>query len=119
MITLSYEQYSITLRNPDFSNTEDLEISRINRKSRGGDLLMFRDPIWPVTQNLNYKFSFLKQSDLNNLLHFMDLTLGQTVTLVDYEGRTWTGIIITPGSEVSQPERQDFAAQFQFQGILS
>lgn len=120
MITLSFSGVkSVTLRNPDFNNQQNIEISRINRKTTGGDLIIFRNPVWPTTEVLDYKFSFLSQIDVNNLLEFIYQTLGQIVTLVDYEGVIWTGIIITPAAEITQPGRDNHAAHFQFQGTPS
>ena len=115
MITLTKGTLSIQLRSPEFGNTDALEIRRINRKTRGGDILVFRDPQWPKTRTFQLKFQFLKEDDLSRLLNFMHVTLGQIVTFVDHEGRSWNGIIITPTDEVSVPGRNNFAAQFSFQ----
>ncbi len=115
MITLTKGSLSIQLRNPEFGNTEAIEIRRINRKSRGGDLFVFRDPIWPKSRTFQVKFSFLKEDDISRLLDFVHQTTGQVVTYTDYEGQVWNGIIITPGDEVSQPGTNNYAAQFTLQ----
>lgn len=115
MITLQYLTKIIRLRNPDFANREQIDLARINRKTRGGDAKVFRDSIWPKTKTLDYKFSFLNQDDLNNLLSFMNYSLGQIIHLIDYEGREWDGIITTPSADVSQPGRKNWTGQFQFQ----
>ncbi len=119
MITLTYGVVSVTLRNPDFGNTESLDIRRINRKTRGGDLVCFRDPAWPKADTIEYKFSYLKEDDLGKLRSFMKLTLGLDVTLLDYEGRTWVGVITDVGGNFSQEGRQDFVAGFKFEGTIS
>lgn len=115
MITLSQGSLSVQLRNPDFGNGDSLEIRRISRKTRGGDLRVFRDPSWPKNRNFKVTFSFLKQDDLTRLLDFVQRTVGQIVTYTDHEGREWEGIILTPSDEVSQPGINNFAAQFTFQ----
>lgn len=115
MITLAQGALSIQLRNPDFGNSDTIEIRRINRKTRGLELVVFRDPSWPKTRTFKVNFTFLKQDDLLRLLDFIHRTLGQIVTYTDYNGRVWNGIIITPGDEVSQPGTDNFAAQFTFQ----
>lgn len=116
MLSLHYLSNAVTLRDPDFGNIDRLEESRINRKTRNGDLEIFRDPNWPTNEIQDYKFSFLSQNQITALLNFFDITLGQTITLIDHENFTWEGIILTPSNEVSQPERQGFTASFQFQG---
>lgn len=116
--TLQYLNQTVVLRDPDFGNVDRLEQSRINRQTRGGDLEIFRDPNWPTDEIQDYKFSFLTQVQINQLLAFFDFSLGQIITLIDHENFTWSGVIITPNGEVSQPARQGFSAQFQFQGSV-
>lgn len=115
MVTLTKGSLSISLRNPELGNTESLDIRRINRKTRGGDLRVYRDPQWPKCRTLQVKFQYLSQVDLDRLLDFFHRTTGEIVTYVDYEGRTWSGIITTPTDEVSQQGRCNFAAQFSLQ----
>jgi hypothetical protein len=119
MVTFSFDTTTITLRDPDFDNIERIEISRINMKNRGGDLIIFRDPLWPTTRVLDMKFSFLSEDQTRALLSFLDMSLGQIVTHVDFEGRTWTGIITTPLGDVVQPGRENKTAHIVFQGELS
>lgn len=109
---------TLTLPSPDFDNTEKLDFDRINRKTRGGDLIVFRDSIWTATKTLVYKFSYIPQVRINQLLQFMRLTMGLTIELIDFEGFVWNGIIMTPSGEVSQPGRENFTAQFEFQGSI-
>jgi hypothetical protein len=115
MITLAQGSLSVTLRNPDIGDSETIESRRIQRKNRGGDLIMFRDPIWPKFQTLSYEWSFLKRNDLLSLLEFVKETLGQEITLTDYNGRTYTAIITTPSEEVTQAGRKNFTAKLSFQ----
>ncbi len=115
---ISYGSITVRLPSPDFDNSEKLDFDRINRKTRGGDLIIFRDEEWTHTQTLSYRFSFMTQSKVNRLLAFLKLTVGLTITLTDFEGFAWSGIITTPTGEVSQPERQGFSAQFDFQGVI-
>lgn len=115
MITLTKDSLSIQLRNPEFGNTDAIEVRRINRKTRGGDLMVYRDPIWPKTRTFQVKFAFLREDDLSRLLDFVHRTVGQIVSYTDYEGQVWSGIITTPESEVSVQGRNNHVAQFTFQ----
>lgn len=116
MINLSYGTLVVGLRNPDFGDKETVETRRISRKTRGGDLQVYRDSMWPRTATYMYAWSYLKQNDLYALLYFMRETLGQQIVIIDYQGRTLTPCIITtPANEVSQDGREDYKASFTFQ----
>lgn len=115
MLTLTQGSRTVTLRDPDFGDTDVVEARRIQRKSRGGDLIMFRDPQWPKTETLTFEFSFLSRLVLLQLLEFIKDTLGQDVLLTDYNGREYTGIITTPSEELAQAGRDNYTAKFSFQ----
>jgi hypothetical protein len=119
MVTFTFGPFVLQLINPDFGDRESLEIRRVSRKTRGGDLVVFRDPGWPKFATYQWKWSFLNQGDLSRLLYFVRQSLGQVITVVDYEGRTLTGCIITtPANEVSQEGREDYRAGLSFQVTL-
>ena len=116
MITLTKDTLSIQLRNPDFGDKETVDIRRINRKTRGGDLVVYRDPAWPKYVTYTWQFSGLTQDDLYRLIYFMRQTLGQEITIIDYEGRTLNNCIITtPTEDLSQDGVEEFKAAFTFQ----
>jgi hypothetical protein len=115
MFTMTFGSRTITLRNPDFGNRHGIEVRRIQQKTRGGDLIVIRDPIWPKTSFFEYKFSFLTQDKLTDLLQFFRDTLGQIITVTDHEGFVRQGIIISPSDPVSQEGREDYQAGFKFQ----
>lgn len=115
MFTMTFGTRTITLRNPDFGNKHGVEVRRIQAKTRGGDLLIYRDPMWAKTSFFEYKFSFLTQDKLTELLEFMKLTLGQIISITDHEGFTRSGIITSPNDPVSQEGREDYQAGFKVQ----
>lgn len=114
-ITLTKGSLTVTLRDPDFGDTDTIESRRIQRKSRGGDLIMYRDPMWPKTETFTFEFSYLKRQDLMNLVLFIEETLGQEITLTDYNGRVFQGIITTPSEELAQSGLENFTTKFSFQ----
>src|SRR5581483_92971 len=114
--TLNFQGSIVVLPSPDFGNQEDLSFDRINSKSRGGDLIVYRDPNWTHTITLKLKFSFITQSKANTLILFIKRSLGQQITLTDWEGFTWTGIISTPAGEVVQESLSNITATFEFVG---
>ena len=102
-VTLEFGTRTLELPSPDFGNKDTIELTRINRYTRGGDLVVFRDPKWPKNETLTYTFSNLKESQSQALLQFIAASLGQDITIKDYDTRTWIGYIVTPNAEVLQP----------------
>lgn len=117
-ISFTFGTKTINLRRPDFDNTHSVELTRINRRTRGNDLIIYRDPIWPKTETLEIRFSYLKQSEIRNLFTFLQESLGKDITYVDYHGQTWIGIIITPGTEVIEANRFNQTITLEFMGVL-
>ena len=91
---------SITLRNPDFGNSESVDVDRVLNVSRGGTPNIFRDPVWPQQTTLTVSFSVLTRAKALELLDFLQDCLGLLVTYTDYENRDWEGIITNPDSAV-------------------
>lgn len=117
-IELIYSTTTLILRNPEFDDKDSNEQLRIQRKSRGGDLIIFRDNAWPKIETLKYTFKLLKQEDAIKLLNFFQISLGKSITLIDHYTRTWTGIISNPTSTVKQETRYNYNIEFDFQGVL-
>ncbi len=117
MLTLTFGTETITLRSPDFGNTDSRELRRISRKTRGLDMIVYRDPVWPKTNIQTYNFSYIKRDELMKLIGFLDRSLGKNVTLVDYMEHEWTGVIITPSTAIAEAARNNFTVQLQFQGV--
>lgn len=107
----------LILRAPNLGNQERLSMTRINRETRGGTLIVFADPIWPKVETLLLSFSGLSQAEGQALMTFMESYLGQEIRLIDWEDRLWTGVIVNPQDPVVQdgPGCQ-FTASFEFEG---
>ena len=124
-VLLTFGTLSVQLPSPEFGNVNGLAQSRIQMSSRGGDLIIYRDPSWPTTETLKYQFKDLSNSRAKRFLAFIDASLGQDITLVDYEGVSWTGIITNPDTAVTQegPELGaacgGFNVEIEFQGVMS
>jgi hypothetical protein len=129
MITLSCPQLGLThsVRNPEFGNQDKYEQNRIYRRTRGGNLIQYRDPIWPTTETISYSFKYLTNNEAHGLLNFIDKTLGLMILLQDYDDQWWQGLIINPEKEISQDNKEDqtptcdtprFSASFDFVGVM-
>jgi len=90
----------IILRTPNFGDRDRSQYNRINRESRGGSLRIFRDPTWPKQRSIVMDFSGIKDSEVYDILNFLEITLGQLVSFRDWTGRIWIGIITTPNNPV-------------------
>jgi len=105
----------IELRNPEFNNQEMFTHQRINRKTRGGKLDIYRDESWPSIQKLDYKIGTLTDVQRVALLNFLDVTLGQEIRIIDFESRVWKALILTPASELADagPDKHYVTLQFE------
>lgn len=101
-VSWTYGSFSFTVRAPDFENNEMMEFSRVSRRSRGGDLIIYRDPMWPESISIELPFSLLSETDKNNFIQLFYSSLGQMVTYVDHFGLTWQGIILNPQEPIIQ-----------------
>lgn len=119
LITLGYNTTTLQLRKPDFGDKWSYEAYRIYRTTRGLDLQVLGDPMWPTAEILDMEFSYLSETNVTNLLSFLTLTLGKRISLYDHLGRLWTGFILNPNDDIQQKGRFNYTAHLTFQGVLS
>lgn len=121
-LTLTYPAVSpsttLVLRNPEFENKFQYQKNRINRTTRGGQLIVFADPIWPKLQKLEFTVTYLQGIQMQELQAFLLESIGQTIGLLDWENQQWQGIILNPDAEISNPQRSNWSIALQFQGVL-
>ena len=106
----------LTLKGPELSDRYRLNFQRINRETRGGTLIVFADSIWPKTQTLSLQFIGLSETEGQEVLNFIDLTLGKQIDIVDWKSRTWRGIITTPQEPLVRNHNCNLAVNFDFEG---
>lgn len=111
-------EYTVEVRNPQFDDTRQIESRRINRKTRGGTLIVFRDPIWPQSERLIYSFDNLRNSKKKELLEFFEISIGKEIGLLDFRNQQWRGIIITPETQVGREDRPGNSLTFEFEGVI-
>jgi hypothetical protein len=109
---------SVTLRAPNLGNKDRLSFNRILRETRGGTLVVFADPLWPKIQTLVLTFSGLSATQSQQLLTFLETHLGEEIGLLDWEGRCWKGVVMTPTDPVVQDGRNSYSASLEFEGEL-
>ncbi len=116
LVYFTYGAYTFHVRKPDFDNSTKLEFSRVNRRSVGGDLIIYRDPIWPESITLDMKFSLLSAAEAQLFKTLFIVSLGELVRYDDYLGQTWFGIILNPQEPIVQYGRDRFSVKIQMQG---
>lgn len=110
---------TLVLRAPNLGNRDRLQMSRINRETRGGTLIVYADPMWPKIQTLVLDFSGLTEAEASGLHTFMDDHLGLEIGILDWEHRFWSGVI----TDLAKPIVQDgrgckYSVGFEFEGEM-
>lgn len=119
-ITLDCGVDSVTLRNPEFDNTDELNIVRALNRSRNGTVSTYRDSSWPKSQLKSFTVRNLARADALDLLDFQYNCLGKEVTYTDMEDREWVGAILNPQDGITaEGANCQYSVSFQFRGVLS
>ena len=105
-VTLTDATESIVLPSPEFGNTDSIEHFRINRKTRGGDLKIFREFTWPKTERIRMAFKGVRVAIKDKLLAFLYRNRGRDITLIDYNSISWTVTVIKPEAEITESARR-------------
>lgn len=103
-------------RRPILGNGNALMFTRINRRTRGGDLIIFRDNEWPKTETLNLTFDFDTDAEMKRMLNMLRITAGEFIYYRDHENRLWYGIIQNPEAEAQQSGRNSYTITIVFEG---
>jgi len=105
------------LRNPELDDRDRLGYTRINRETSGGELQVYRDPTWPLVNTLQGTIVGLKLTDVDALLTFFGDHLGEEISLHDWHGRFWRGVIMNPNEPVVEDTRDRWTVAFEFEGV--
>lgn len=90
-ITLEFDAESLTLKAPELGNTDSLDLSTFVRLDSQNRRAVRSDASRPEVYTLSYEIDVCH---LDALITFESNTRGQLVTLTDYMGRQWQGIVI-------------------------
>ncbi|MCI0563569.1 MAG: hypothetical protein MN733_34275, partial [Nitrososphaera sp.] len=85
---------TLVLKNPTFGNTDIIRFTRIDRRTRGGDRKLFSDLDWGKTQTLELTVINICEPEIDEIIDFLNTSLGQLIGLLDWENRQWEGVII-------------------------
>lgn len=99
VFTLSFGVDVITLPSPIFTDKQQVQSTRINRTTRGGQRIVFADANWVWLEILRYKFQGLSRAEYDAFVDFRQNHIGKEVHLITHEGRQYDGFILDPDSE--------------------
>jgi len=99
-LVLVHGATTVTLVVPEIGESDSINVKRVQDQTRGGDTIIFRDPIWSITEIFKYKLTNLTRNRSQQLLRFFADTIGLSVQLTDHFGVVWNGIILTPDAQV-------------------
>lgn len=110
---------TLTLKTPAFNNQKTINLSRIQRHSRGRSLITYRDPAWPKSYSLSYSFENLSYANKNDIISFIQQTLGKEIKFTDYQSQVYKAIIANPRDFISEERGTcGFTWKVNLQGIL-
>lgn len=107
----------VLLRNPELDDRDRVGYTRVNRESEGGELQVFRDPTWPLVNTVQGTVVGLKKQDVNDWLDFLEEHLGEEISMADWHGRYWRGVIINVNEPVVEDTRDRWTMAFEFEGV--
>lgn len=106
----------LELKNPKLGNSIAFSRSGINRQTRGGDQILVADPKWATSEVQTFEIENL--CDIGSLVTFLNASLGKEVVMVDWEGRLWRGVILTPETQLVNQGRNRWSLSLVFLGSL-
>lgn len=123
VLTLTHPRISptltLTLKNPEFGNADVLRFTKVDRRTRGGDRKLFSDLGWGSTQSFELTITNVCESTatIDEIIDFLNTSLGDEIGLLDWENRQWKGIIVAPETEVI-PQVGGHTVRIVFEGEL-
>ena len=120
MIRLTKGVVTVDLRNPDWGDSQEVDLNKITRKTRAGYIRHTRPSAWATIKLFNYTFSRLTEGEKDDLKSFLTTYAAEEITLSRIEAGPvvkWTmdGYIITPVIEIiTVREPCSYDASFSF-----
>lgn len=116
-VYFTFEDQIITFQRPNQGNSLRFDFTRINRRTRGGDLVIFSAANWPKTKTLTLGFLIDNEKHSDKVKTFLQLTLGKEVYYHDHYGDVWLGFIMTPNNPIAQESPGFKSISLEFQGV--
>lgn len=98
---------TLVLDNPKFANTNTIEFKRINRNSRGNDLILKGFSTWEPKFLQRYEWDYIQPLLLKSAMDFVVRNVGLPVTIEGLYAEVKTVLLIKPDVEFSQIGREN------------
>ncbi len=106
---------TITLRVPELGNRNIVELQRINRKTRGGTLIVWSESQWPKNERMLVEIKAMTEAKATELLTFIALTLGQEFGYTDWENNTHKVVLLNPDTAIQRDGICKMSASLDFE----
>lgn len=123
-LTLTHPRVSPTttleLKNPEFGNDDSITWTRIDRQTLGGDRIIYSDPAWANFEAFRLTVRNIDEqchATIDDIVNFLNVSLGEEIGLLDWENRQWKGIISAPDSDITT-EASGHTVTIVFEGEL-
>lgn len=112
-ITLESATESITIKRVELGNVEQLNTGQSDRANLAGQARPLKQDYWPTIYSLQLRFNNIRPCDNQEVVQFLEDTVGQEIDLTDPSGLVWVGIITTPQAEITENRSHSFALDFE------
>lgn len=85
---------------PEFGNLHEVYQRRIDRLTRGGKRIVYRDSSWREHEVFKITITCITEAETMNLLTFLKNSTGSPVKYTDYNSIAWTVIILNPDERI-------------------
>ncbi len=85
---------------PEWGNIHEVYQRRIDRQSRGGKRIIYRDSTWRQHEIIKITLTGLTEAQTMTLLTFFNNSAGDRVKYIDHESREWEVIILNPDEQI-------------------
>lgn len=112
----------VVLPSPEFDDTYERRYRRTVRESRGKELIIYSEigsNYLSKYESYSYKFMFLSEPLKQQLIVFLDISIGQLVFVSDYNNAGYTGLITTPSTEIINSARNNNEFNLEIEKISS
>lgn len=93
---------TLTLHNPKFGDSHTINFKRVNRETRGNDLILRGETGWLPTELMRWEWEYLKEDEKYKLKAFVERHVAIPVNTVDHYSVARTVILLRPDAEFSQ-----------------
>jgi hypothetical protein len=108
---------TIGLPMPKFGNNETINFKRVNKTSRGNDIIIRSIPGWQSEFLQRFEWDYLSEAQKDRLKLFVSKNVGRPVDVAGIYGEVWKVIFLRPDTEFSQVGRENRTVTIDMQKV--